>query len=266
VSKSLTGAQLRWSTPEKEMYAVYYAVKKLEYLLSDAQFTWRTDHKNNILSRSTGSDKVMRWDLYLQGFQIKKEYIKGEENAISDTFSRLCAVSDPNEYVHPIMEADLDIETLHYLNEVEVETVAAVAEIKRLSTEIHSKISKIHNSRVGHHGVDRSIKKLIKLKQTWPTMKVDVISFIKACPCCQKMSYIRVPIHTSPFTTAAHGLMLKLSIDCIGPLMNSDGYTHILVVIDNFSRYLSAYPIKGTTGQEIARCLIQHIGPSGVLT
>ena len=76
----------------------------------------------------------MRWDLYLQGFQIKKEYIKGEENAISDTFSRLCAVSDPNEYVHPIMEADLDTETLHYLSEieVEVETVAAVAEIKNL--------------------------------------------------------------------------------------------------------------------------------------
>jgi hypothetical protein len=46
--------------------------------------------------------------------------------------------------------------------------------------------------------------------------------------------------------------------------MNSDGYTHILVVvIDNFSRYLSAYPIKGTTGQEIARCLIQHIGTFG---
>jgi hypothetical protein len=111
VSKSLTGAQLRWSTPEKEMYAVYYAVKKLEYLLSDAQFTWRTDHKNNILSRSTGSDKVMRWDLYLQGFQIKKEYIKGEDNAISDTFSRLCAVSDPNEYVHPITETDLDAKT-----------------------------------------------------------------------------------------------------------------------------------------------------------
>jgi hypothetical protein len=32
VSKSLTGPQLRWSTPEKEMYAKYYAVKKLEML------------------------------------------------------------------------------------------------------------------------------------------------------------------------------------------------------------------------------------------
>ena len=94
-------------------------------------------------------------------------------------------------------------------------------------------------------------------------MKADVISFIKACPCCQKMSYIKIPINTSPFTTASHGLMLKLSMDCIGPLINSDGYTHILVVIDNFSRYVATYPIKGTTGQEIARCLLIHIGTFG---
>ena len=30
VNKSLTGPQLNWSTPEKEIYAKYYSVKKLE--------------------------------------------------------------------------------------------------------------------------------------------------------------------------------------------------------------------------------------------
>ena len=33
VSKSLTGPQLTWSTPEKEMYAKYYVVNKLEYVI-----------------------------------------------------------------------------------------------------------------------------------------------------------------------------------------------------------------------------------------
>ena len=97
VSKSLTGAQLRWSTPEKEMYAAYYSIKKLEYLLSDIQFTWYTDHKNNTLTRSTGSDKALRWDLYLQGFRYTKKYIKGTDNEVSDSLSRLCSVSDSNE-------------------------------------------------------------------------------------------------------------------------------------------------------------------------
>ena len=49
-------------------------------------------------------------------------------------------------------------------------------------------------------------------------------------------------IHTTPFTTASYGLMKKLSMDCIGPLKETeDGYTHILVIIDNFSRYASLY-------------------------
>ena len=65
------------STPEKEMYAKYYAVKKLEYVIGDRPFTWYTDHKNNTLIRSSGSDKVLRWDLYLQNFDITNVYIKG---------------------------------------------------------------------------------------------------------------------------------------------------------------------------------------------
>ena len=78
------------------------------------------------------------------------------------------------------------------------------------------------------------------------------------------MSRLKVPIHTSPFTTASYGLMQKLSMDCIGPLTPSDeGYTHILVIIDNFCRYTVLYPLKEVTGVEISRCLLMHIGTYG---
>jgi hypothetical protein len=246
------------------MYAVYYSVKKLEYLLSDIPFTWKTDHKNNTLNRSTGSDKVMRWDLYLQGFQMKKEYIKGEDNEISDTFSRLCTVSDINEYVHPLLEQQLEEELVHILSEMDIDNIANVVEVKPLTEETFKKISKTHNSTVGHHGVERTIKKLIKCNQTWPSMRADVIAFIKRCPCCQKLSQIKVPIHTSPYTTATYGLMIKLSMDNIGPLTQSDeGHTHILVIIDNFSRYVNCYALKGVTSKEVALAIIQHIGTFG---
>ena len=62
------------------------------------------------------------------------------------------------------------------------------------------------------------------------------------------MSRLKVPIHTTPFTTASYGLMKKLSMDCIGPLKETeDGYTHILVIIDNFSRYACLYALRGVT-------------------
>ena len=46
ISKSLSGAQLNWSTIEKEQYTIVYALNKLDYLLRDIPFTLRTDHKN----------------------------------------------------------------------------------------------------------------------------------------------------------------------------------------------------------------------------
>ena len=33
ISKTLNASQRRWSTPEKECYAIYYSLVKLEYLL-----------------------------------------------------------------------------------------------------------------------------------------------------------------------------------------------------------------------------------------
>ena len=248
------------------MYAAYYSIKKLEHLLSDIPFIWYTDHKNNTLTRSTGSDKTLRWDLYLQGFRYTKKYIKGSENEISDSLSRLCSISDPNEYIHPTYERENQGEYINLLEDTSYcdEELALVAEPQQLSTTVYETISKVHNSVIGHLGVERTLQKLNRLKKTWPCMKADIITFIKSCPLCQKMSRIKVPIHTTHFTTASYGLMKKLSMDCIGPLkLTDDGYSNILVIIDNFSRYTVLYPLKEKSGPEIAQCLLTHIGTYG---
>jgi len=46
LSGTFAGAQTRWSTIEKEVYAIYWALKKLDDLLSGIRFTIRTDHWN----------------------------------------------------------------------------------------------------------------------------------------------------------------------------------------------------------------------------
>ena len=57
ISKSLDRTQLRWSTPEKEGYAIFYALKKLDYLLQDVHFTLQTDYKNLMYINNTTSQK-----------------------------------------------------------------------------------------------------------------------------------------------------------------------------------------------------------------
>jgi hypothetical protein len=73
----------------------------------------------------------------------------------------LRSVSGINEYVHPFLEEDIEHELLCLIEEAETEMFAELAEIHRLSTEIHGTISKVHNSLVGHHGVDRTLKNLL---------------------------------------------------------------------------------------------------------
>ena len=89
LSKSLTGAQLRWSTIEKEAYAIYYALTKLEDLLGGVSFTIKTDHNNLIFMNNAGSKKVLNWKLAIQHFDFFIEHIKGEQNIIADAFTRL---------------------------------------------------------------------------------------------------------------------------------------------------------------------------------
>ena len=58
--------------------------------------------------------------------------------------------------------------------------------------------------------------------------------------------------------------MKKLSMDCIGRLKETeDGYTHIIAIIDNFSRYVGLYPIKGAKALDVAGALLTHIGTFG---
>ncbi len=45
-SKALTGAQLNWSTREKECYGIYFGCKTFEDLLDNRHFILKTDHMN----------------------------------------------------------------------------------------------------------------------------------------------------------------------------------------------------------------------------
>ena len=43
----------------------------------------------------------------------------------------------------------------------------------------------------------------------------------------------------------------QMHIDCVGPLKTSvDGYKNILVIVDLFSKFTQAYPLKTVTGKK----------------
>ena len=242
ISKTLTSTELRWSVPEKEGYAIFYCLMKLEHLLRDIHFTLRTDHKNLTFINTDFREKVKRWKLAIQHFDFDIEYIKGEANIEADGFSRLCPQPD-------------DPETINFLNLI----------TERLPQDVYDKIQTVHNVNVGHVGVEKTIRRLVDSGQTWKGMRSDVKHFVQRCDLCQKQSAIKLAIQTMPFTLASYSPFDRVCVDAIGPLpTNDDTKKYILVIIDAFSRFVMLRTIPDTTAKEAIHGLLEWVGMFGI--
>lgn len=89
VSRRFTDAQVRWSTPEKECFAIVYTLRKYERILRFGDLHLETDHKNLQWMESSSNPKVQRWAVYLGEFQYQLRHISGASNVIADGLSRV---------------------------------------------------------------------------------------------------------------------------------------------------------------------------------
>jgi hypothetical protein len=97
LSQAFNDVQSRWSTAEKECYAIFQSMRKLEHLLQDRKFILRTDHRNLLFLNAQPSAKVTRWKLAIQEFDFTIEHIPGKDNIVADHMSRLCAAPPHKE-------------------------------------------------------------------------------------------------------------------------------------------------------------------------
>lgn len=90
ISHKLSDTQTRWSTIEKEAFAVFYSVQKLNYILYGAKFTIKTDHQPLIylLNAPSNNRKIQNWMLQLAAYNCTIEHIKGTDNHMADMLSR----------------------------------------------------------------------------------------------------------------------------------------------------------------------------------
>ena len=252
VSKSLTATQCKWSTIQKEAYAIYYCCKQLDSLLRDRSFKIFTDHKNLTFLQSDPSNMVSRWQMALQELDYTVEYVSGSNNYIADAMSRLC----PNLTPVPIVLRD-DTPTT---SATSVSSLSAIHEAVPVTDHQLEYIEMSHNSMVGHGGVDRTMSKLKSLEVDWPDMKHHVRDFIRDCACCQKMSVVKIPIHVHKYTTSTYRPFDTVNIDYVGPYPDN-GY--VLVMICSFTRWTELYWCDNDTAHNASECLLQYFGRYG---
>ena len=188
---------------------------------------------------------IVRWYMALSEYTYEIEFIKGVDNDIADSMSRLCRnnmIDLPREFSEEMILA------------------AAIIPKIQLTDQQNQAISSVHNSMVGHYGLARTMKRLKANHHKWEFMESHVRYFIDFCPQCQKMSMIKIPIHAHPFTTSSYYPMECLNIDFVGPFPDG-GY--IFVIIDTFTRWTELYHTNDATAISAAQCLLQHFGRFG---
>lgn len=129
----------------------------------------------------------------------------------------------------------------------------------------YRKIGRVHNSRVGHFGLEKTLDGLREKGEVWKHMRKHIKQFIKQCPVCQLNSDTKVSTKVPPFTRASYEPMEVLNIDTIGPLPEDESKNkYILVVVDCFSRWVELFGVPDTSALSAAKVLIQHCGRFGI--
>jgi transposase InsO family protein len=286
ISKSWQGAQVNWSTPDQEAFAIYDAFKRLHYLIRDVKFTLLTDHANLTYVNFEGSDKIQRYKAEMLQYDFDILHVKGKDNLVPDILSRLRREPQSLHQLNLLEEANgltgddllvdkelsdpsgpmfLDEDVAHNgFNENEDDEdwfLQSQSFSKKALRHLHD----AHGQLAGHGGVDRTYATLMtRDPEYWTKRKHLVKRYVRRCYFCQKMAMVKHQIHSSPFTTSSHKLFEKVCMDYIGPLPpDREGNRYILVIVDSFSRYVNLYASQSNTANECALALLDFTSTFG---
>ncbi|CAH9100957.1 unnamed protein product [Cuscuta epithymum] len=113
-SSTLNEAQKNYSTTEKEMLAVVFALEKFRSYLLGTKVIVYTDHAalRFLMTKKEAKPRLIRWVLLLSEFDIEIKDKKGAENSVADHLSRLVPNKEIESLHTNLIKGEFPDETL----------------------------------------------------------------------------------------------------------------------------------------------------------
>ncbi len=108
------------------------------------------------------------------------------------------------------------------------------------------------------HSSIRTSQALLTDRFVWKGIRKDVANWAKCCLVCQKAKvhkHIKTPPEMFNLTSRRFN---HIHIDLVGPLPPSQGQTHLLTIVDRYTRWPEVIPLKSTDTETCAKALIFH--------
>ena len=282
-SHALTPAEKKYSAFDRELLAMYLAVRHFKHFLEGKPFVIFTDHKPLAQAITSSTDnrspRQTRQLSYVAEFTSDVRHIKGNSNVVADALSRpsvqevsplalpvlpsvdfksLAAAQDPGALLDSSDSfASLVLRRIHFKG-VDIWCDTAGGRVRPL-VPVQFRRSVFDSLHGLSHGGCRPTLKLITSKYVWPGMRKEIREWCRTCLPCQTA---KVGRHTRTSPTVlppADRRFGSIHVDLVGPLPDSpDGHKYLLTIVDRFSRWPEAFPLKDMASTTCCRAFIHE--------
>lgn len=274
-SRKLSQIETRYSTYDRELLAIFSGVKHFKNFLEGRPFIIHCDHKPLKYAFSQKLDKAsprqIRQLEYISQFSTEIVYIEGPSNIVADALSRVCSINIPQcinleslleeQLKDPELEKLLNEGNILQLDMVDIDGVELFTNSSRgynrpyVPLTLRQQVFDLYHS-LAHPG-GRTTLKLISDKYVWPNIRRDVLKRSKECIPCQRAKISRHNKLVPKFIKMPDSRFEHIHIDIIH-MPEVDGFKYCLTIIDRFSRFPMAIPMKDVLAATVADLLFKN--------